>query len=234
MKKISIGIILLSTFIYTVSCGDYSNLPTTTNNNTKNTDEQKVISFADAMAQSGAGNYIAPAYNLGIELAKVRVEYKTLKNYAIKNNYNTDNCIVIDMHIPCFKKRFFLYDIKKDSLLKTALVAHGWGSETFKGRLIFSNIPDSKMSSLGKYKIGESYNGMWGFSYKLRGLDSSNSKAFERAVVLHSYSSIPDTEIDENPIAFSYGCPMVSPNFLNTLKPFISKAKKPILLSIIY
>jgi hypothetical protein len=119
--------------------------------------------------------------------------------------------------------------------MSTALVSHGIGSETFRGKLIFSNTPNSNMSSLGKYKIGASYTGKWGFSYRLHGLDSTNNKAFERAVVLHSYSTIPDEPINDNPIALSQGCPMVSPNYLQKIKSYVASDKKrPILMNIFY
>jgi hypothetical protein len=76
---------------------------------------------------------------------------------------------------------------------------------------------------------------MYGFSYRLLGLDSTNNKALERAIVLHGHSCVPDKEADAYPICFSYGCPMVSPTFLQQLKGYISKqGKKPILMSIIY
>jgi hypothetical protein len=56
-----------------------------------------------------------------------------------------------------------------------------------------------------------------------------------RSIVLHGNSCVPDTETDEYPICFSYGCAMVSANFLQQLKLYISKqGKTPILFSIIY
>jgi hypothetical protein len=172
---------------------------------------------------------------MNTEMIKVTNNRLLLKEYAAKNKCNQDYAFIIDMRIPSYKKRFFVYNLKKDSLLTSGLVAHGTGSETFKGELVFSNTPDSRCSSLGKYKIGTSYNGIWGFSYRLTGLDSTNSKALQRAIVLHSLSCIPDNETDEYPICFSYGCPMVSPAFLQQLKGYISKqGKNPILLSIIY
>ncbi len=196
--------------------------------------EQNVVPYNPENGYVSGGGYITPSYDINTELKKVKANYLSVKTYAVKNNCSQDYVFVVDMHIPCYKKRFFVYDARKDSVIATALVAHGIGSETFKGNLVFSNVPNSKCTSLGKYKIAESYMGMWGFSYRLRGLDSTNNKALERAVVLHSYSTITDEEKVDTPIVFSYGCPMVSPNFLNKLKGYISKAKKPILLSIIY
>jgi L,D-transpeptidase catalytic domain len=190
---------------------------------------------ANAATATSAFKYIAPAFEINNEMLKVKNNRTLLKEYAAKNKCNQDYAFIIDMRIPSYKKRFFVYNLKKDSLLTTGFVAHGTGSETFKGELVFSNTPDSRCTSLGKYKIGGSYKGIYGFSYKLQGLDSTNSKAFERAIVLHGNSCVPDKETDEYPICFSYGCPMVSVIFLQQLKGYISKqGKMPVLLSIIY
>jgi hypothetical protein len=189
-----------------------------------------------ASAVATSFKYIAPAYEMSNEILKVKNTQQELKAYAAKNKCNQQIAFVIDMRIPSYKKRFFVFDLKKDSLLTAALVAHGTGSETFKGQLIFSNVPDSRCTSLGKYKMGIKYSGMWGLSYRMHGLDSTNNKALERAIVLHGNTCIPDDEDGyEYPICYSYGCPMVSPNFLKKLKSYIDKqGKTPILLSIIY
>jgi L,D-transpeptidase catalytic domain len=180
-------------------------------------------------------DYTVPTYEINTEMNKVSLTEKSLKTYAAKNKCNTDYAFVINMRIPSYKKRFFIYNLKKDSIISSGLVAHGTGSETFKGQLVFSNIPDSRCTSLGKYKIGYSYMGMYGFSYKLTGLDSTNNKAFDRAIVIHSHACVPETDNGMYPICFSYGCPMVSTTFLQTIKGYVSKqGKTPILLSIIY
>ncbi len=179
--------------------------------------------------------YASPVYSLEAEMTKVDKSRDELELYALKNKCNTKYAFVVDMRIPSFKKRFFVFDLKKDSIINVGYVAHGTGSETFRNELVFSNIPDSRCTSLGKYKIGASYKGMYGFSYRLQGLDSTNNKALERAIVLHGHSCVPDKAYDDYPICFSYGCPMVSTRFLQTLKGYISKqGKEPILLSIIY
>lgn len=188
-----------------------------------------------ASETKSAFSYAVPAYEINTEMLKIKNNRMVLKDFAVKNKCNQDYAFIIDMRIPSYKKRFFVYNLKKDSLLASGFVAHGTGSETFKGELVFSNIPDSRCTSLGKYKIGGSYKGIYGFSYRLIGLDSTNNKAIERAIVLHGNSCVPDVETDSYPICFSYGCPMVSVNFLQKLKGYISKqGKKPILMSIIY
>src|ERR1700754_3798832 len=48
-------------------------------------------------------------------------------------------CFLADMSIHSGKNRFFVYDLKSDTVLRAGLVAHGSGSETGSGTLKFSN-----------------------------------------------------------------------------------------------
>jgi hypothetical protein len=208
---------------------------TPSNNNNNYFAESEKFSLSLGFVANNSYDYTVPTYEINAEMKKVSLMEQNLKIYSKKNKCNLDYAFVINMRIPSYKKRFFVYNLKRDSIVASGLVAHGTGSETFKGQLVFSNTPDSRCTSLGKYKVGASYNGMYGFSYKLTGLDSTNSKAFDRAIVLHGHACVPETDNVFYPICFSYGCPMVSPIFLQTLKGYISKqGKAPILLSIIY
>jgi L,D-transpeptidase catalytic domain len=156
------------------------------------------------------------------------------KDYVDENGFDVSYCFMIDMRLPSGKNRFFVYNLLKDSLEAAGLVAHGKGSENESGGLIFSNTPNSNCTSLGKYKIGNSYNGNFGLSYKLKGLDKTNSRALDRAVVLHSYCGVPNTEVYPAPICVSEGCPMVSTAFFTQLKAYMDESQEPILLWIYY
>jgi L,D-transpeptidase catalytic domain len=136
----------------------------------------------------------------------------------------------MDMQISSGKNRFFVYDMDNNSVAAAGLVAHGDGSDNGSGKLSFSNTPNSHCTSLGKYRIGSSYNGTFGLAYKLYGLDKSNSKAFDRFVVLHAHSCVPDAEVAPARICLSQGCPTVSPVFLRKLRSFIDGSEQPILL----
>ena len=164
-------------------------------------------------------------------VSRLKRQAAAIREYAKANHFNTNYCFLVDMSIPSGKKRFFVYNIKKDSLEFSSLVAHGWGScQQGNDQLQFSNIPNSCQTSLGKYKIGHSYNGTFGLAFKLYGLDKTNSNAFERAIVLHSLSQVPDSETYPDGICNSAGCPMVSPAFLTILSKYIKSSRKPILL----
>lgn len=152
-----------------------------------------------------------------------------IQTFLQQNNCNSSFCFFIDMKMPSGSKRFFVYDINKDSVLLSGLVTHGSGTNS-SDTIQYSNIPGSNCTSLGKYRIGQSYYGKFGLAYKLHGLDKTNSNAFNRFVVLHSHACVPDDEIAPNEICSSWGCPTVSPTFLNQLKTYISINNKPVLL----
>jgi hypothetical protein len=156
----------------------------------------------------------------------------SLKEYARAHKYNTRYGFIADMGLPSGRKRLFIYDYKVDAVVQSGLVAHGSG-KTLSDEIQFSNEPGSLCTSLGKYKIGASYNGKFGLAYKLHGLDDTNNKAFERAVVLHAHSCVPDAEVEPEEICLSWGCPTVSPRFLDELTTYLKAAEKPILLWVI-
>ena len=148
--------------------------------------------------------------------------------------YNNRIAFFIDMKIPSGKNRFFVYDLKLNKIIDKGLVAHGSGSETkIKGKLKFSNVPNSLSTSLGKYSIGNYYYGKFGKAYKLYGLDATNSNAFNRDIVFHYYFDVPYKEQD-NYICNSYGCPMVSKKYFERIARIIDQSKLPIVMNIYY
>lgn len=163
---------------------------------------------------------------------RLRRQANMIRDYAKANNYSMEYCFLVDMSIPSGKNRFFVYNMRKDSLEFSALVAHGFGStqKDCGDQLVFSNNNYSFKTSLGKYKIGKPYKGQYGLSYKLYGLDSTNNRAFERAIVLHSDQHVPEKETFPGKIFQSAGCPTVSPLFLPILGSFIKSSQKPILM----
>ncbi|XZF14597.1 murein L,D-transpeptidase catalytic domain-containing protein [Chitinophagaceae bacterium MMS25-I14] len=153
-----------------------------------------------------------------------------LHQYAAANGYATSVCFLADMGRDCGHNRFFVYNPERDTLLAAGLVAHGAGGKKFALTPRFSNKIGSGCTSLGRYRIRGKYQGNYSMSYKLTGLDSTNSNAFARYVVLHAYTCVPDEEPYPQPICNSLGCPMVSNRFLNLLSQYIDTSSKPVLL----
>lgn len=164
------------------------------------------------------------------EIKRVADFASRLKKYAASNGYNQSFCYLVDMKKESGENRFYVYDLKADKIIHKALVTHGSCGNSFFSKREYGNTVGCNCTSLGKYKIGKKYYGRFGLAYKLHGLESSNSKAFERFVVLHAHSCVPDNEVSPFPICLSNGCPTVSPNFLQTLAVLIDKSKQPILL----
>jgi hypothetical protein len=99
---------------------------------------------------------------------------------------------VIDYSRPSYVKRMAIIDLKTghQSFYR---VAHGKNSGELVPRQ-FSNTPESNMSSLGLFRVGERYYGDHGLALRLDGLDSlKNNNAAKRDIVLHQggYVSIP-------------------------------------------
>jgi hypothetical protein len=155
-----------------------------------------------------------------------------LKLFAAAHNYSGKYCFLADLGMPSGQKRFFVYDMEKDSIVAAGLVAHGSCNRYFLENVSFSNEPECGCSASGKYRIGYQYKGNFGKAFKLYGLDKTNSNAFERNIVLHSYQCIPDEEVYPQPICNSLGCAMVSNNFINVVSEYITASRQPILLYI--
>jgi hypothetical protein len=166
-----------------------------------------------------------------ITVLRLKEKAASLHSLIENGNYNNRYCFLIDMSINSGKKRFFVFNLEKDSVELAGMVTHGSGTERID-TTYFSNEPGSNCTSLGRYKIGNSYSGKFGLAYKLYGLDKSNSNAFNRFVVLHAHSCVPESEVYPVPICESWGCPTVSPAFLQALKKYIEPSGKPILLNI--
>lgn len=157
-----------------------------------------------------------------------------LKSFIKERNYNQDLAVFINFKIKSGKYRYFVYDLKKDKILQSAIVSHGSGSNSrVYGELKFSNTENSYQSSLGKYEIKESYSGKFGKSYRLDGLDKTNSNARSRAIVIHSLDCVPDVE-SEDPACLSLGCPMLSPKALKQTAKYIDGAANTIILYAFY
>jgi len=160
----------------------------------------------------------------------VNILTKKINNYAIQNDLSTEYCFLVDMNLPSGRNRFFIYDLKKNTIINSGLVSHGSCNETFLARPRFSNATKSGCSSLGKYKVGEFYKGKYGKSFRLYGLDDCNSNAYKRAVVIHGYDCVPDQEIYPRVLCNSFGCVMVSYKFFDKISRIIGKTEKPIVL----
>lgn len=115
---------------------------------------------------------------------------------------------IVDFSQHSRKPRFHILDMKGGTQY-SLLVAHGKGSDPDHSGWLerFSNKPGSEASSAGAYLTGQPYSGKHGRSRRLIGLDSSNSNAEGRAIVIHgAWYVSPGMIRDHGKLGRSQGC----------------------------
>lgn len=154
--------------------------------------------------------------------------------FCKEKGLSEEYCFLLDFRIHSGKQRFFVWDLKGDSVLFSSLCCHGYGQNSSGAKPVFSNVEGSYCSSLGRYKTGVKAYSKYGINvhYKLHGLDKTNNNAFKRWVVLHSFSPVPEGETYplHLPLGMSQGCPVVSDVAMRKLDKLLQSSKKPILL----
>lgn len=144
-------------------------------------------------------------------------------------------------HIP-LRDRMYLVDFRKYSgeqrlyevdLLQGEVVAfrttHGRGSDPSHSGYArdFSNAPDSHMSSVGAYATaGANWGSQQGPNVLLDGLEYSNDRARERAIIVHGADyADPDFLAREGKLGRSYGCFSLSHADLPALRERMGKGR---------
>ena len=135
---------------------------------------------------------------------------KTLLYYHqnLKEIPNKSRITVIDVARHSKFKRMWIINMQTGAVWAMH-VAHGKGSDENHDGIAekFSNQQGSNATSLGFYLTGDRYYGKWGLSMFLDGLSVTNSKARERAIVLHGAPYVKNAPVRQGR---SWGCPAVA------------------------
>jgi hypothetical protein len=156
--------------------------------------------------------YAFPTYQSSWGLP--RAMYEKMQRYYqtnIRDFANTRFVTIIDFNQHSSKKRLYLFDLETQTV-ERFLTSHGLNSDKNNDGYAdsFSNIEGSKQSSLGFYRTKGTYIGKHGYSMRLEGLSSTNSKAEERAIVIHPANYVEE-EVPRS--GRSWGCPALDPDF---------------------
>jgi len=119
-----------------------------------------------------------------------------------------DTMGVVDFSLPSSEPRFHLVNLM-DGSVESHLVAHGRGSDPDHSGFVerFSNDFGSYATSNGTYVTGDYYDGKYGLSMKVRGLDWSNYNAEPRAIVIHNaWYAEPEMLSTHGKLGRSEGC----------------------------
>ena len=110
------------------------------------------------------------------------------KAIAIQKQYKDKNdkyVVMVDYSKSIDDERLYIVNTKTAQIEMTSIVSHGVNSGK-EYATDFSNVKDSKKSSLGAYLTESTYYGIFGYSLHLKGLDKTNNLARERAIIFHS------------------------------------------------
>ena len=141
----------------------------------------------------------------------------------INSKKNNNILTIIDFSKPSTEKRFYVLDMEREKILYETYVSHGVNTGNLTADN-FSNVVDSKQSSLGFFLTNETYFGKNGYSLRLDGLEPGvNNNARRRAIVIHGADyAKPDFINKTGRLGRSWGCPALpsdlSKEIINTIK----------------
>ncbi len=101
--------------------------------------------------------------------------------------WRRDIAAIADFGLHSAEPRFHIANLESGSV-ESFLVSHGSGSDPEHDGWLnaYSNRHGTNATSSGAYVTWEWYEGRYGTSVRLGGLDPTNSNAFPRAIVMHS------------------------------------------------
>jgi hypothetical protein len=153
-----------------------------------------------------------PAYDRRVlEIAKREVER------AGRTLWRTDIVGITDFARPSTLPRLHFANLENGTI-RSFYVAHGRGSDPGHCGFLqnFSNMPGSEATSRGAYLTAEWYNGKYGTSIRLLGLDQDNSSALDRAIVMHpAWYAAPEMIARQGKLGRSEGCFAMAPDQFN-------------------
>jgi hypothetical protein len=129
-----------------------------------------------------------------------------------------ENVVIVNFTAPSTERRFFLINLPTGKV-QSFYTAHGLGSGRSNYATKFSNIKDSRQTSLGIYLTGETYKGSYGRTLRMYGLERSNDQAYNRDIVVHGAWYVGEDFINTinsktgepfGRLGLSWGCPALS------------------------
>ena len=130
---------------------------------------------------------------------------------------------IIDFSISSNRERMWVIDLENKTVLYHTLVAHGRNTGDEFARH-FSNVPESKKSSLGFYVTGNTYSGKHGLSLHLEGVEKGiNNNARNRSIVMHGADYVSHDFIKKyGRLGRSLGCPALPESISGEVIPLLA------------
>ena len=218
MKKALIFLSLLS----------ISNLSFSEGRNLENINQNTMVTTeADAKPQKVILDVKSVYDSLNI---KGKIDYsifqKAYLGYVQIPNKNPGVLVIIDYTKPSNEERFYVLDLNMKKLVYSTRVAHSKNSG-LEIPLEFSDDPNSYQSSLGFFLTLGEYNGAYGYSLRLKGLEENiNANAESRAIVIHGGDIVDDEYIKKYGFAGrSLGCPVLPATLTKEIVNYIKHGR---------
>ena len=149
----------------------------------------------------------APSAPVGINPQLFERAKAALARHGASIRYR-DTIGIVDFSLPSADPRFHVVDMLSGHV-DSFRVAHGRGSDPDHSGFLerFSNDFGSHASSNGTYTTAETYQGKYGLSMKVNGLDWTNNNANSRAIVIHNAWYAEDNVVEAHgKLGRSEGC----------------------------
>lgn len=128
-----------------------------------------------------------------------------------------DRVALVDFSRPSSERRLVVLDLEGGRSW-SSLVSHGSGSDPERTGWVerLSNVEGSNASCEGAFLTSEMYEGRHGRSQRLIGLDRTNDRALERAIVIHgAWYAEPEIVTRTGALGRSQGCFAVGDSVLD-------------------
>ena len=148
---------------------------------------------------------LAPAAPAGIDPQLFARAKAALEQHQV---WPRDVIGIADFSKPSSEERFHVVDLQNGTV-QSHLVCHGRGSDPAHSGYLerFSNNFGSYATSSGTYTTADYYQGKYGLSLRVRGLDWSNNNAEARAIVIHNaWYAEPEMIQQHGMLGRSEGC----------------------------
>lgn len=118
--------------------------------------------------------------------AEMETRAEKALQYAHRKRLNENYCIFLDYSIPSGKPRLFVWSFAEGRVVYSGHAMHGPGKGSTDETPVFSNVPGSHCSSIGRFEMTRKRGRRNKTGFYLKGLEYSNSSALSRGIMIHS------------------------------------------------
>lgn len=158
------------------------------------------------------------AKNTHLNQKIVKLALQGYQYAAAHAKINKNILTIVDYSQSSVMKRMYVIDLNTDQLLMNIWVAHGHNTGDLRSTQ-FSNLPESRESSVGVFVTEGVYTGHDGTAMVINGLEKNiNDNAKSRRLVVHAAPYVSEEFAEATGrMGRSFGCLAVNPQDLNKL-----------------